>query len=258
MNRTLFSYLRYALLALAGWVAHLPTSAQNLPSEGVVHYTRTTRWTKVQSSLSFLSKQEKERMSYMYESRDEWKEYMVLYFNDKATKYESSEERNANNNGYSWRKQEFLCARNFATNRMTDVFDILGKIYLVEDSLSLPNWKIQNDLKDVAGHICMKASVEDTVKKQKIVAWFAQDITHPGGPERYFGLPGMILELDINNGAVVIAAERIEAKKLTNELDLPKKLKGKTISETAYQQMLYKMIQEKTKQEQNPYWSIRY
>lgn len=257
MNASIYLRNQLATLALLMGLLAGQSLAQTAPSEGVVHYTRTSRWTKIQSTLPFLSKQEKDRMSYMYEGRDEWKEYMVMYFNDKATRYIQDEDRN-NNNGYSWRKEEFMCTRNFATNRLTDVFEILGKVYVVDDSLQPPNWKIQNDLKDVAGHICMKATVEDTVKKQKIVAWFAQDIMHPSGPERYFGLPGMILELDINNGAVVIAAERIEAKKLSNELELPKKLKGKSISETAYQQMVSKIVQEKIKQESNPFWALRY
>lgn len=246
------------LLLLFGIMLLLLYPCMAQPTEGVIHYTRTSRWTKIQSGLTFLSKQEREKMSYMYEGRDEWKEYLVLYFNDKASKYVESEEKNADNSGYSWRKTDFFIRRDFANNKMSDLFEVLGKIYLVEDTLTTPNWKILNDLKEVAGHICMKAMVEDTVKKQKIVAWFAQDMPFNGGPERYFGLPGMILELDINNGAVTIAADRIEPKKLNQELDLPKKLKAKVISEAQYQAMLRKTIAEKIKAEQNPYWGMRY
>jgi GLPGLI family protein len=141
---------------------------------------------------------------------------------------------------------------------MTDVFEILGKTYIIEDSLQVPNWKILNDIKEVAGHICMKAMVEDTIKKQKIVAWFAQDIMLNAGPERLWGLPGLILELDINDGTVLIEASKIEFKKLNQEMALPKKLKGKKLNEKAYQEMTDKFIKEKIKEEMNPYWSIRY
>ena len=68
----------------------------------------------------------------------------------------------------------------------------------------------------------------------------------------------MILELDINDGAVTVIASKIENKKLTTELDLPKKMKGKKINELAYQDILRKFIQEKIKEERNPFWSIRY
>lgn len=135
---------------------------------------------------------------------------------------------------------------------------MIGKTYIMEDSLKQNDWKILNDIKDVAGHICMKAMIQDTIKKQKIVAWFAQDIPINAGPERLYGLPGLIMELDINDGAVIVEATKIEPLTITNEMDLPKKLKGKKINELAYQDMLRKFIQEKIKEERNPFWSIRY
>lgn len=234
-----------------------PALAQN--DEGIIHFTRTSRWTKIQSSLTFLSKQEREKMAYMYEGRDEWKEYMLLYFNATSTKYVNNDERNQENNrGYSWRNEMFIVKRDFAQNTETELFEQEGKTYVLDDSLALPKWRILNELKDVAGHICMKAITNDPIKKQKVVAWFAQDIPHNGGPERYFGLPGMILELDLNDGAVVISAEKIEPKKLTNELEMPKKMKGTKVKEAEYQAMLQKLIDEKIKAEQNPFWIIRY
>jgi GLPGLI family protein len=141
---------------------------------------------------------------------------------------------------------------------MTDAIQMLGKVYLVEGEVPTYDWKIQNDLKDISGHICMKAVTEDTVKGQKIVAWFAQDMPLSGGPERYCGLPGLILELDVNDGAMLISADLIEAKKLTTELDLPKKLKGKKITETEYQTIIKKHYEEKTKAEEPPFWGVRY
>ena len=227
-------------------------------TEGVVHYTRTTYWTKMMNQMTFLSKQEKERYTYMFGGRDDWQEYTLLYFNDKASKYTHSDEKSAESEGYDWRKEQYIVRRDFEKGTMTDIIEAAGKTYIVEDSLRTPNWKILNDLKDVAGHICMKAVVEDTVKKQKIVAWFAQDLPVNAGPERLFGLPGLIMEIDINDGTVVVSATRIETKKLTQELDLPKKMKGTRLSETAYQQMLAKFIKEKIKEERNPYWTMRY
>ena len=120
------------------------------------------------------------------------------------------------------------------------------------------DWKIQNDLKEVAGHICMKAFIEDTLKKQQIVAWFAQDIPLNAGPEHFHSLPGMILEIDINDGAMIISANRIDVKKLTTELNPPKKLKGKKIKQADYTAMIKKHIVEKTKEEQPWFWGIRY
>ncbi len=227
-------------------------------NEGVVYFTRTTYWTKMLSQLTFLSKQEKERMSYMFAGKDDWKVYTLLYFNENQSKYINSEEKNEESEGYDWRKEEYMVNRDFAKNTMTDIIEMIGKTYIIEDSLQTPNWKILNDLKEVAGHICMKAMIEDPVKNQKITAWFAQDLPSSAGPERLWGLPGMILEIDINDGTVIVQASKIVFKKLGQELDLPKKLKGKKITEAAYQEMIDKFIKEKMKEEVNPYWMLRY
>ncbi|MEA5256230.1 GLPGLI family protein [Arcicella aquatica] len=244
------------LLIIALILSSIQIFAQT--NEGVVQYTRTTYWTKMNNQLSYLSKQEKERMTYMFAGKDDWKVYTTLYFNENESRYIDSDEKPEEDEGYAGRKEEFSVNRNFAKNTMTDVFEMLGKTYIIEDSLQMPNWKILNDIKEVAGHICMKAMIEDPIKNQKIIAWFAQDIPLNAGPERLWGLPGLILELDINDGTVTIIASKIEFKKLNQELALPKKLKGKKINEAEYKDMQIKFIKEKTKEERNPFWFLRY
>jgi hypothetical protein len=39
----------------------------------------------------------------------------------------------------------------------------------------------------------------------------------------------MILEVDVNDGAMVITADKIELRPLTNEMDLPEKSRGSTL-----------------------------
>lgn len=248
--------MKNSIIIIALFVLSFQTYAQQ--NEGIIHFTRTTYWTKLNATLSYLSKQEKEKQAYMFGGKDDWQEYTLLYFNEKESRYTHSDEKSDESEGYAWRKEEYNVRRNFEKNTMNDAIEMLGKVYLIEDSLQVPNWKILNDIKDVAGHICMKAMIQDTVKNQKIIAWFAQDIPVSAGPERLYGLPGLILALDINDGAVTVEASRIESKKLTTELDLPKKQKGKKINEITYQEMLRKFIQEKIKEERNPFWIIRY
>jgi GLPGLI family protein len=236
----------------------LNSFATNAQQEGMVRYTRTTYWTKLNATLSYLSKQEKERQEYMLAGIFEQKEFTLLYFNDKGSYYTHSDEKSAESEGYDWRKAQFGIKRDFEKNTTTDIFEMLGKTYIVEDSLKQLDWKILNDIKDVAGHICMKAMIQDTIKNQKIIAWFAQDIPSNAGPERLYGLPGLIMELNINDGTVMVEATKIEPLRITTQMDLPKKLKGKKINDLAYQEMIRKYIKEKIKEEQNPFWEIRY
>jgi GLPGLI family protein len=247
--------LIFCLLCL--W-ATAALEAQN--NEGYIRYLVTHNWSKKYAAVDYISKQQRERDAYVWGgSRAEWKMFANYYFSEKGSKYEDSEESaEADDEGYSWRKEAYLIHRNFETGQMTDVITMLGKAYVIEDSIQTQDWKILNEMKEIAGHVCMNAQWTDTVKLQKITAWFALDMPVPGGPERLGGLPGMILEVDINNGGMLITADKIELKPLTNELALPKKLKGKKIKEANYVEMLKKHVAEKKKAEQPPYWGIRY
>jgi GLPGLI family protein len=235
------------------------TSDQRPVTEGSIRYLVTHNWSKKMEALSYLSKQRKERIAYMQGSRSEWHNYTLLHFSPTQSSYVDSEERaEPDDDGYSWRKEAFWINRNFVQNTTSEALIIQGKTYLIQDSLRCQDWKILNDMKEVAGHLCMNASWEDTIKMQKIVAWFALDIPYSGGPERLCGLPGLILEADVNNGAMVLTANRIEAKSITTEFDLPKKQKGKKVNEMEYRKVLKKFIDEQVKAEQPYFWDIRY
>jgi GLPGLI family protein len=84
-------------------------------------------------------------------------------------------------------------------------------------------------------------------------------LPHSGGPERFCGLPGLILEVEINNGALVITADRMDMRKLTaEEAAIPKKIKGKRITEAAYADIVRNYILEKKKEESPWFWGLRY
>ncbi len=227
--------------------------------EGTVRYLMAHNWVKKMAAVDYLSKQTVDRYAYMWGNEEEYKTYAKLNINATQSKYEDSDESAQKDDpGYSWLKDKYTITRNYEKNTMRDIIDMLGKTYIIEDSLRMPNWKILNEMKEIAGHICMNAFWNDTLKKQKVIGWYALDISNGGGPERFCGLPGLILEVNINNGALVITADKIEQKKITTELDLPKKIKGKKIKEAAYFAILRKHFEEKRKAEEPPFWGMRY
>jgi GLPGLI family protein len=136
---------------------------------------------------------------------------------------------------------------------------MLGKTYLLEDSLKAPKWRILNQIKEVAGYVCMKAETYDPIKNQKVTAWFAEQLPGEAGPEQYFGLPGVILELDLNEGDVVITATKVVLESPSeDDFKLPKRMKGKKINQQEYDRLLSKHIEDSIKAFRNPYWSLRY
>ncbi|MBK7213932.1 MAG: GLPGLI family protein [Bacteroidales bacterium] len=246
-------------LILMMLIAALANTGKAQPVEGRIRYLKTSNWTKMISAVDYLSKQQRERVTYMWGSRSEWKQYTEMYLKPGNTFYKDSEEQaEADDDGYSWRRDEYSIWRNFNDGRIIDMIQLLGKVYIIEDTLKPQNWKILNDIKEVAGHICMNASWYDSLKQQSVIAWFAMDMPISGGPERFCGLPGLILEVDINDGAMVITADKIELKPITTEMDLPKKMKGKHVHEHDYFAVLQKHMKERKDSEEPPFWGIRY
>ena len=251
---------RLLVLALLLVFFSLKTRVHAQQNEGTIRYLTTFDWVKMMNACEYLDKTRKDQASYMWGNRSQWNMYFTLYFSAIKSKYEESEEKAPNegdDDTYAGRKETFYLTRDFSKNIYFDAIEMLGKTYLVSDSLKTPDWKILNDMKEVAGHICMNASLNDTLLHQKIIAWFALDIPIPAGPDRFYGLPGLILEVNINNGAKIMLADKIDLKTLTTEFDLPKKLKGKQMTTATYAAFIKKFLDDKKKAEEFP-WGMRY
>ena len=169
-------------------------------TEGIVHYEYQVNWIKMIKKLPFLTQEEKDRMENTWKNEENTKQKMNLYFNEKQSIYTwGQDQQEYEGSEYKGRNEELVLHKNFETEKRINMIEMLGKTYLVQDSLRKPTWKVLNQIKEVAGFICMKAVTEDKVKGQKITAWFTGDIPVEGGPEEAFGLPGMILEMEADD-----------------------------------------------------------
>jgi GLPGLI family protein len=226
--------------------------------EGQITYEKVYHWTRLYSRLSYLSNEEKDRLKMTWANDDEQKQEMVLFFNEKQSHYTYPKNEDLDG-GYSWRKREYKIYRDFENGKRLDIIDMLGKTYIVDDSLKVQKWKVMNKIKEVAGYMCMMAVSEDTIKGQKITAWFADNLPVSGGPEQYSGLPGMILELDVNDGDIVTTAKEVKMRAVTEEeISIPKKIKGKRVTTQKYEEMMSTHIRDSIKSHRNPFWAIPY
>jgi GLPGLI family protein len=75
-----------------------------------------------------------------------------------------------------------------------------------------------------------------------INAWIAMDIPVPAGPEFQGQLPGLILELDMNNGRVVYKALEISQKVNASSIKEPKS--GKHITAADFDKEREKAMEE--------------
>lgn len=155
---------------------------------------------------------------------------------------------------------------NFTEGKKLSSREVLGEQFLITDSVRKEKWKLSEETKTIAGHLCRKASLRTKIanptmrmsigggapagnqqtqapqeKEVDVVAWFADDILSPAGPENYNGLPGVILELDIDNSGTVFSALEVQTKADAKMLKEPKK--GKKVTPDGFRKALNDIMQ---------------
>jgi GLPGLI family protein len=167
--------------------------------------------------------------------------------------------------------------KNFTSGLTTQATELGGKNFLITDTIKKQPWKISAETKEILGVLCRKATMKttqpsfqgrtfnfnrnrpagdtatrparDTAARPaprdiEIVAWFAQTILAPVGPDSYGQLPGVILELNIDNGTMVYKALTLKTTVEAKELKEPKK--GKKVTRQEYGQLQRELFQNQS------------
>lgn len=123
---------------------------------------------------------------------------------------------------------------NLKENKSIVEEEIFGKEFLIVESIEKPDWKLVNETKKIGEYNCFKAELliqvtekrkeeyKEFLKKEEtkpslfkmeepkdktIVAWYTPEIPVSFGPKNYWGLPGLILE--INEGESIILCSKV-------------------------------------------------
>ncbi len=185
---------------------------------------------------------EREQLKAMIPQFQEQK--FVLFFNESESLYKATEEDEAMVNmgmGGGMRiSMNMPRAETYVNKQAEEVLvmqDFVGKTYLISEPLKLGPWRVGNEMMEIAGYMCMMAWYNDTVTNQEVTAWFTMEIRPFTGPDRFVGLPGAVLALDINNGERVWVARKIEEKELApGDIRVPGR--GERLTREAYEQMV--------------------
>lgn len=153
--------------------------------------------------------------------------------------------------------------------------EFMGKEFLINDTLAKLNWKLEGETRKIGDYNCFKATAVKPVsqsdfrnfrrkkdnakeepKKEKttnfmddfempkeitITAWYTPDIPVSQGPESYWGLPGLILE--VNDGRTVIVCSKVVMNaKEKAEIKAPKN--GKVVKQKEYDEIVMKKMEE--------------
>ena len=119
----------------------------------------------------------------------------------------------------------------FGTARRVESRELFDKKFLVDDSIRQGKWKMTGETKTILNHNCMKATStrigmkpqtsfvdgkmerKEVIDTTNIIVWFATDIPVAAGPGEFQGqVPGLILEVEVNNGRQTYKAINISDK----------------------------------------------
>lgn len=125
---------------------------------------------------------------------------------------------------------------------VTQLREFMGKKYIIKKDANRIPWKLGQETKELNGFLCRNASYKDE-NDREITAWYTEELRLPIGPQNFYGLPGLILEVNINTDEIVITADKIDMRALKkNELKEPKG--GQEIKEEDYRAMVEEQMEK--------------
>jgi len=161
-----------------------------------------------------------------------------------------------------------LLYKNISENRFANQSDLFGKIFLIQDELDQPEWKLEKDTKNIGEYTCLKATFKRMVRissqmtmtinadeeaeesepeeeEQTVTAWYTLQIPVKHGPGNYSGLPGLILE--VNAGGETILCSKIVLNPKEG-VDIKEPTKGKVVSQEKFETIMEKKMKEMDEQ----------
>lgn len=222
-----------------------------------------------------MSKQQKDQIKARLKNRLE-KTY-VLSFNKTESIYKEEEVLDAISGATdSWGKN-FTAGnqyKNVKLNRLIQNQEFYGKKFLINDSLQKIEWRITTEQKKIGNYVCYKAigvipsselnwwafswsklrekeqqledhsevdNDDEAYSLTQIVAWYTPQIPVSHGPSEYWGLPGLILEVNVD-GTTILCSKLIINPNEQVEIKAPDK--GKLVSKDEYCEIMFKKMKE--------------
>lgn len=141
-------------------------------------------------------------------------------------------------------KGDEILYKNLINQRFVQEQEFMGKVFLIDDSLDPIEWELTNETKKIGNYTVQKASFTQIVDSQRfstgmaemenvkdtieVIAWFTPEIPVSHGPENYFGLPGLILE--VHNEGRSFYCEKIELNPVADPVSIQIPKKGKIVN----------------------------
>jgi GLPGLI family protein len=171
----------------------------------------------------------------------------LLYHGEKSLYKNIKKEKAPNERKYMYDYQEpdnhyYIDVEADESVHLTDFF---GKAFLVTGEHKERIWKMTKNQKMIKDYLCFEATAGDTT--DQVTVWFTPQIRTTAAPMYLNGLPGLILEVSMNEGKFKLSASEITLDETKEEeIDQPKK--GKKITKEKYDAMVKKKTEEMKEQ----------
>jgi GLPGLI family protein len=141
---------------------------------------------------------------------------------------------------------ESLLYKNIQAKTFMEEVDMFGKAFVVSDSLPIYTWELTTETKQIGDYTCSKAigkrvltsAEKETLNTKQnensknlsitnnnsdeVTVWYCLDIPVSHGPEKFFGLPGLILEVNAKSFNILCSKIVLNSKEF-KEVKQPKK-----------------------------------
>lgn len=157
-----------------------------------------------------------------------------------------------------------LLYKNSKQQRFTNQNEVFGKVFLIKDSLPTMDWKLESETKNIGEYTCFKATMtrqeevresgisvngdkkfdddkEPETREVTVTAWYTPQIPVNNGPANYYGLPGLILE--VNDGSETIVCSKIVINP-ENKTKISEPDKGKEVTQEEFNGIMEKKMKE--------------
>ena len=152
--------------------------------------------------------------------------------------------------------------KNTKENRYTNQNESFSKVFLIQDELKKIDWVLGSETKNIGDYTCYKATYKREVevmesgisinkdkefdnkvelKEIEVVAWYTPQIPVNSGPGNYYGLPGLILEVNDDSQSIMCSKIVLNPE---SKVKIAEPTKGKKITQEKYDAIMDKKMKE--------------
>ncbi len=241
------------------------TTVQSQEFQGVATY-KSHR--KVDLKMEGKSKNPEIEKQIQDQLREQFQQEYTLKFNKNESLYNKNEKLSKPNpmaGGFSITVTDGsdLIYKNIKENRYTNKTEMYGKVFLIQDALKDNNWELADETKNIGDYTCFKATfneeyttqtissdgeMESVTKNRTTTAWYTPQLPISNGPSEFYGLPGLILE--INDGELTLVCTKIVLNP-SEKVEIEEPTKGKKVSQSEFDKIMEKKNKEMMEQFQS-------